>query len=124
METHGPIVYFRPDPWVLILSRTQPVGPHGSVGPWEPVDSVAAYQQLASPALQRNGEPPTFTQCGGTLLGEGRGTNRRQVPVAYTLVARKPNPRVRIVQAVGAIMVEYLCNGNALPSVIGRIEQV
>jgi hypothetical protein len=38
-------VYFGPDPWVLILSRTQPVGPHGSVGPWEPVDSVAAYLQ-------------------------------------------------------------------------------
>jgi hypothetical protein len=34
MGTHGPIVYFGPDPWVLILSRTQPV---------EPVDSVAAY---------------------------------------------------------------------------------
>ena len=42
MGTHGPIVYFRPDPWVLILGRTQPVGPHGSVGSWEPADSVAA----------------------------------------------------------------------------------
>jgi hypothetical protein len=43
MGTHRPIVYFGPDPWVLILSRTQPVGPHGSVGPWEPAGSVAAY---------------------------------------------------------------------------------
>jgi hypothetical protein len=43
MGTYRPIVFFRPDPWVLILSRTQPVGPYRSTGPWEPAGSVAAY---------------------------------------------------------------------------------